>query len=209
MLQMFDCVGTSPADFPKRPGGPGRDRRPRPQGAFFPGRRTARRRPRRDDQGISSRPEGRRRGLVKVVLAGYKSTRGARRGAPGRAARLDLTPETLSASYARISRDRPSVDELRRAGGPRWTRPRSKPDHSFSKWAIIRWPNTPSSIRRHGRSAAGHRGKSKNSAWCPTREIPALRHPGQRFVVPEEIARPGAGCFRRRGQGPERPYHRL
>jgi flavin-dependent thymidylate synthase len=53
---------------------------------------------------------------MKVVLAGYNVDREAldeaRRAAP---ARLDLTPETLSASYARISRDARPVDELRRA----------------------------------------------------------------------------------------------
>ena len=53
---------------------------------------------------------------MKVVLAGYNVDREAldevRRSAP---ARLDLTPETLSASYARISRDARPVDELRRA----------------------------------------------------------------------------------------------
>jgi flavin-dependent thymidylate synthase len=53
---------------------------------------------------------------MKVVLAGYNVDREAldevRRAAPNR---LDLTPETLSASYARISRDSRPVDELRRA----------------------------------------------------------------------------------------------
>lgn len=53
---------------------------------------------------------------MKVVLAGYNVDREAldevRRAAP---ARLDLTPETLAAAYARISRDARPVDELRRA----------------------------------------------------------------------------------------------
>ena len=53
---------------------------------------------------------------MKVVLAGYNVDRDAldelRAAAPPR---LDLTPETLSASYARISRDPRPVDELRRS----------------------------------------------------------------------------------------------
>ncbi len=53
---------------------------------------------------------------MKVVLAGYNVDREAldelRAAAPPR---LDLTPETLSASYARISRDPRPVDELRRS----------------------------------------------------------------------------------------------
>jgi len=53
---------------------------------------------------------------MKVVLAGYNVDRDVledlKRGSPGR---LDVTPETLSASYARISRDPRPADELRRA----------------------------------------------------------------------------------------------
>jgi flavin-dependent thymidylate synthase len=53
---------------------------------------------------------------MKIVLAGYNVDREAldevRRFAPDR---LDLTPETLSAAYARISRDPRPADELRRA----------------------------------------------------------------------------------------------
>lgn len=53
---------------------------------------------------------------MKVVLAGYNVDRDAldelRLAAPPR---LDLTPETLSAAYARISRDARPVDQLRRA----------------------------------------------------------------------------------------------
>lgn len=53
---------------------------------------------------------------MKVVLAGYnvdcEALDEAQRAAP---ARRNLTPETLSASYARISRDARPVDELRRA----------------------------------------------------------------------------------------------
>ncbi len=53
---------------------------------------------------------------MKVVLAGYNVDREAldevRRAVPDR---LDLTPETLSAAYARISRDPRPVEELRRA----------------------------------------------------------------------------------------------
>ncbi len=53
---------------------------------------------------------------MKVVLAGYNVDRAAldelRQAAPPR---LDLTPETLSAAYARISRDGRPVDELRQA----------------------------------------------------------------------------------------------
>ena len=52
---------------------------------------------------------------MKIVLAGYNVDREAldevRRLGPGL---LDLTPETLSAAYARISRDPRPVDELRR-----------------------------------------------------------------------------------------------
>ncbi|MDD8027518.1 MAG: FAD-dependent thymidylate synthase [Acidobacteriota bacterium] len=52
---------------------------------------------------------------MKVILAGYNVDREAldelRLSAPPR---LDLTPETLSAAYARISRDGRPVDELRR-----------------------------------------------------------------------------------------------
>ncbi|HOU48944.1 MAG TPA: FAD-dependent thymidylate synthase, partial [Candidatus Aminicenantes bacterium] len=53
---------------------------------------------------------------MKIVLAGYNVDREALdevlRAFPGR---LDLTPETLSAAYARISRDPRPADELRRA----------------------------------------------------------------------------------------------
>jgi len=54
---------------------------------------------------------------MKVVLAGYNVDRDVldelkRRAGPER---LDVTPETLSASYARISRDPRPADELRRA----------------------------------------------------------------------------------------------
>ncbi|MCX6561850.1 MAG: FAD-dependent thymidylate synthase [Candidatus Aminicenantes bacterium] len=53
---------------------------------------------------------------MNVVLAGYNVDREAldelRLSAPPR---LDLTPETLSAAYARISRDARPVDELRRS----------------------------------------------------------------------------------------------
>jgi flavin-dependent thymidylate synthase len=53
---------------------------------------------------------------MKVVLAGFNVDREAldelRLSAPPR---LDLTPETLSAAYARISRDGRPVDELRRS----------------------------------------------------------------------------------------------
>ena len=53
---------------------------------------------------------------MKIVLAGYNVDREALdevlEAAPGR---LDLTPETLSAAYARISRDPRPADELRRA----------------------------------------------------------------------------------------------
>ncbi len=53
---------------------------------------------------------------MKVVLAGYNVDREAldelRLSAPPR---LDVTPETLSAAYARISRDGRPVDELRRS----------------------------------------------------------------------------------------------
>ncbi len=52
---------------------------------------------------------------MKIVLAGYNIDRDAldevRRLGPER---LDLTPETISAAYARISRDPRPVDELRR-----------------------------------------------------------------------------------------------
>jgi flavin-dependent thymidylate synthase len=53
---------------------------------------------------------------MRVILAGYnvdaEVLEGLKRLAPGRA---DVTPETLSAAYARISRDPRPVDELRRA----------------------------------------------------------------------------------------------
>ena len=54
---------------------------------------------------------------MKVVLAGYNVDRDVldelkRLAGPER---LDVTPETLSASYARISRDPRPADELRRA----------------------------------------------------------------------------------------------
>jgi len=52
---------------------------------------------------------------MKVLLAGYNIDRevieGLKKHSPPR---LDITPETLSASYARISRDPRPVDELRR-----------------------------------------------------------------------------------------------
>jgi flavin-dependent thymidylate synthase len=53
---------------------------------------------------------------MKVILAGYNVDKDAldelkRQAAP----RLDVTPETLSAAYARISRDPRPADELRRA----------------------------------------------------------------------------------------------
>ena len=53
---------------------------------------------------------------MRIVLAGYNLDKdvidGLRKASPGR---LDVTPETLSAAYARISRDPRPVDELRRA----------------------------------------------------------------------------------------------
>ncbi len=53
---------------------------------------------------------------MRVILAGYNIDSDVieelKRGSPGRA---DVTPETLSAAYARISRDPRPVDELRRA----------------------------------------------------------------------------------------------
>ncbi|MGB8953726.1 MAG: FAD-dependent thymidylate synthase [Candidatus Aminicenantales bacterium] len=53
---------------------------------------------------------------MKVILAGYNVDREVidelKRNSPSR---LDVTPETLSASYARISRDPRPADELRRA----------------------------------------------------------------------------------------------
>jgi len=53
---------------------------------------------------------------VKIVLAGYNVDREALDEVLGAApGRLDLTPETLSAAYARISRDPRPADELRRA----------------------------------------------------------------------------------------------
>ncbi len=50
---------------------------------------------------------------MKVLLAGFNADTGVLRGLAGKRKHPGLTPETISAAYARISRSRKSVDELR------------------------------------------------------------------------------------------------
>ena len=52
---------------------------------------------------------------MKVLLAGYNLDSSVIEDLKGEQPRADVTPETLSASYARISRDPRPVDELRAA----------------------------------------------------------------------------------------------
>ena len=50
---------------------------------------------------------------MKVILAGYNVDNSVLKELKSTSSRADITPETLSAAYARISRDPRPVDELR------------------------------------------------------------------------------------------------
>ncbi len=60
--------------------------------------------------------------------------------------RQELTPETVAAAYARISRNPKPVNELGGSPGARWKRPAPQTGTSSSRWGTAPSPNTPSSI---------------------------------------------------------------
>jgi flavin-dependent thymidylate synthase len=130
---------------------------------------------------------------MKVVLAGYNVDREAldeaRRAAP---ARLDLTPETLSASYARISRDARPVDELRRAARAEVDKARRSNQaiifkmghHSVAEHAVFNFD-----IMGVSRLAIEEIEKFRLVSF--TEKSQRYITLGRDFVVPEEIVRAG------------------
>lgn len=130
---------------------------------------------------------------MKVVLAGYNVDREAldeaRRAAP---ARRDLTPETLSASYARISRDARPVDELRRAARAEVDKARRSNQaiifkmghHSVAEHAVFNFD-----IMGVSRLAIEEIEKFRLVSF--TEKSQRYITLGRDFVVPEEIVRVG------------------
>jgi len=130
---------------------------------------------------------------MKVVLAGYNVDREAldevRRSAPNR---LDLTPETLSAAYARISRDPRPVDELRRAARAEVEKARRSNrniifkmgHHSVAEHAVFNFD-----ICGVSRLAIEEIEKFRLCSF--TEKSQRYIKLGNDFVVPEEIVRAG------------------
>ncbi len=149
---------------------------------------------------------------MKVVLAGYNVDREAldevRRAAP---ARLDLTPETLSASYARISRDARPVDELRRAARAEVDKARRSNrtiifkmgHHSVAEHAVFNFD-----VMGVSRLAIEEIEKFRLVSY--TEKSQRYVTLGSDFVVPEEIVQ--AGCrdaFVETVKAQNALYHRL
>ncbi|MBN1938158.1 MAG: FAD-dependent thymidylate synthase [Candidatus Aminicenantes bacterium] len=130
---------------------------------------------------------------MKVVLAGYNVDREAldevRRFAPGR---LDLTPETLSAAYARISRDPRPVEELRQAA-------RSEVDKARRSNRTIIFKMGHHSVAEHavfnfdigGVSRLAIEEIEKFRLCSFTEKSQRYIKLGDDYVVPEEIVRSG------------------
>jgi len=132
---------------------------------------------------------------VKIVLAGYNVDREALdevlRAFPGR---LDLTPETLSAAYARISRDPRPADELRRAA-------RREVEKARRSNAAIIFKMGHHSVAEHavfnfdlmGISRLAIEEIEKFRLCSFTEKSQRYIKLGDDYVVPEEIVRAGRG----------------
>lgn len=130
---------------------------------------------------------------MKIVLAGYNVDREAldevRRLGPDR---LDLTPETLSAAYARISRDPRPVDELRRVA-------RTEVEKARRSNATIIFKMGHHSVAEHavfnfdlmGVSRLAIEEIEKFRLCSFTEKSQRYIKLGNDFVVPEEIVRAG------------------
>jgi len=130
---------------------------------------------------------------MKVVLAGYNVDREAldevRRACPDR---LDLTPETLSAAYARISRDPRPVEELRRAARAEVDKARRSNraiifkmgHHSVAEHAVFNFD-----IGGVSRLAIEEIEKFRLCSF--TEKSQRYIKLGNDFVIPEEIVRAG------------------
>jgi flavin-dependent thymidylate synthase len=130
---------------------------------------------------------------MKVVLAGYNVDSEVldelKKGAPARA---DVTPETLSASYARISRDPRPADELRAAARAEVERARRSNQaiifkmghHSVAEHAVFNFDII-------GASRLAIEEIERFRLMSFTEKSQRYITLGQDFVVPEEVRRAG------------------
>jgi flavin-dependent thymidylate synthase len=149
---------------------------------------------------------------MKVVLAGYNVDREAldevRRRGPDR---LDLTPETLSASYARISRDARPVDELRRAARAEVDKARRSNQaiifkmghHSVAEHAVFNFD-----VMGVSRLAIEEIEKFRLGSY--TEKSQRYITLGSDFVVPEEVVKAGRrAVFTATVKAQNALYHKL
>ena len=145
---------------------------------------------------------------MRVVLAGYNVDSAVidelKRNSPPRE---DVTPETLSASYARISRDPRPVDELRAAARAEVDRTRRSNrsiifkmgHHSVAEHAVFNFDVV-------GVSRLAIEELERFRLLSFTEKSQRYITLGEDFVIPEEVEAGGPrGALRRDGQGPERP----
>ncbi len=149
---------------------------------------------------------------MKVILAGYNVDREViddlKRHSPPRA---DVTPETVSAAYARISRNPAPVNELRAAAREGSGKGEAlEPGHRLRHGAQLDCRARRLQHRRLGVSRPARRGDREIPPVLLHGKIPALRAPAGRFVLPEEIREAGlAESFTRTVKAQKRFYHRL
>lgn len=149
---------------------------------------------------------------MRIVLAGYNLDKdvidGLRKASPGR---LDVTPETLSAAYARISRDPRPVDELRRAAREEVEKARRSNrtiifgmgHHSVAEHAVFNFD-----VVGVSRLAIEEIEHFRLSSYTEKSQRYILL--GNDFVVPEEINKTGQErLFFATIRAQNRLYHRL
>ena len=149
---------------------------------------------------------------MRVLLAGYNVDSAVieelKRHSPPRE---DATPETLSASYARISRDPRPVDELRAAARAEVDGPGGPTSPSSSRWATTRSPSTPSSTSTSSASAAWPSRRSSASGSSPSpRNRSATSRSARTSSCRTEVKRAGReALFVRTVRAQNALYHRL
>ncbi len=149
---------------------------------------------------------------MRVVLAGYNLDKDVidalRKAAPGRG---DVTPETLSAAYARISRDPRPVDELRRVARAEVEKARRSNrtiifgmgHHSVAEHAVFNFD-----VVGVSRLAIEEIERFRLSSYTEKSQRYILL--GNDFVLPDEIIKAGEeNLFRRTIRAQNRLYHVL